>query len=69
MKVIFREILSASLSLEEPLRIGCLGPLATFTHLAAIRHFGSASVIVPVITIKEVFDAVEAEKADFGVVR
>lgn len=68
VKVIFREILSASLSLEEPLRIGCLGPLATFTHLAAIRHFGSASVIVPVITIKEVFDAVEAEKADFGVV-
>jgi len=68
VKVIFREILSASLSLEEPLRIGCLGPLATFTHLAAIRHFGSATVIVPVITIKEVFDAVEAEKADFGVV-
>jgi len=68
VKVIFREIISASLSLEEPLRIGCLGPLATFTHLAAIRHFGSASVIVPVITIKEVFDAVEAEKADFGVV-
>jgi chorismate mutase/prephenate dehydratase len=68
VKVIFREIISASLSLEEPLRIGCLGPLATFTHLAAIRHFGSAAVIVPVITIKEVFDAVEAEKADFGVV-
>ncbi|MFZ5906299.1 MAG: prephenate dehydratase [Nitrospirota bacterium] len=68
VKVIYREILSASLSLEEPLKIACLGPLATFTHLAAIRHFGSASLIVPVITIKEVFDAVEAEKADFGVV-
>jgi chorismate mutase / prephenate dehydratase len=68
VKVIYREILSASLSLEEPLRIACLGPLATFTHLAAIRHFGSASVFVPVITIKEVFDAVEADKADFGVV-
>jgi chorismate mutase/prephenate dehydratase len=68
LKVIYREILSASLSLEEPLRIACLGPLATFTHLAAIRHFGSASAFVPVVTIKEVFDAVEADKADFGVV-
>lgn len=68
LKVIYREILSASLSLEEPLRIACLGPLATFTHLAAIRHFGSASAFVPVVTIKEVFDTVEADKADFGVV-
>ncbi len=68
LKVIYREILSASLSLEGPLRIACLGPLATFTHLAAIRHFGSASAFVPVVTIKEVFDTVEADKADFGVV-
>ena len=68
LKVIFREIISASLSLEEPLKVACLGPLATFTHLAALRHFGSAARFVPVITIKEVFDAVETNKADFGVV-
>jgi chorismate mutase/prephenate dehydratase len=68
LKVIYREILSASLSLEEPLRVACLGPLATFTHLAALRHFGSSASFVPVISIKEVFDAVETGKSEFGVV-
>lgn len=68
LKVIFREILSASLSLEEPLKVACLGPLATFTHLAALRHFGSSASFVPVSSIKDVFDAVETGKAEFGVV-
>jgi chorismate mutase/prephenate dehydratase len=68
LKVIYREILSASLSLEEPLRVACLGPLATFTHLAAIRHFGSSAQFMPVESIKDVFDTVEKGKADFGVV-
>jgi chorismate mutase/prephenate dehydratase len=68
LKVIYREILSASLSLEEPLKIACLGPLATFTHLAALRHFGSSAQFIPVESIKDVFDAVEKGKAEFGVV-
>lgn len=68
LKVIYREILSASLSLEEPLKVACLGPLATFTHLAALRHFGSSASFVPVSSIKDVFDAVETGKAEFGVV-
>jgi chorismate mutase / prephenate dehydratase len=68
LKVIYREILSASLSLEEPLKVACLGPLATFTHLAALRHFGSSAQFMPVDSIKDVFDTVEKGKADFGVV-
>ncbi|MEW6054008.1 MAG: prephenate dehydratase [Nitrospirota bacterium] len=68
LKVIYREILSASLSLEEPLKVACLGPLATFTHLAALRHFGASASFVPVASIKDVFDAVATDKADFGVV-
>jgi len=68
LKVIYREILSASLSLEEPLKVACLGPLATFTHLAALRHFGSSALFVPVESIKEVFDAVESGRTGFGVV-
>jgi chorismate mutase / prephenate dehydratase len=68
LKVIYREILSASLSLEEPLKVACLGPLATFTHLAALRHFGSSAQFMPVESIKDVFDSVEKGKADFGVV-
>lgn len=68
LKVIYREILSASLSLEEPLRVACLGPLATFTHMAALRHFGSSASFMPVESIRTVFDAVDTGKAEFGVV-
>jgi chorismate mutase/prephenate dehydratase len=68
LKVIYREILSASLSLEEPMRVACLGPLATYTHLAALRHFGSSASFLPVESIKGVFDAVDSGKAEFGIV-
>jgi len=68
LKVIYREILSASLSLEGPLKVAYFGPQATFTHLAALRHFGSSASFLPVESIKEVFDAVDSGKTDFGVV-
>ena len=68
LKVIYREILSASLSLEKPLSIAYLGPSATFTHLAALRYFGSSAQFVPTESIKGVFDAVESNKAEHGVV-
>jgi chorismate mutase/prephenate dehydratase len=68
LKGIYREILSASLSLEEPLKIAYMGPLATFTHLAALRYFGSSATFVPVESIRGVFDAVEAGKTEYGVV-
>jgi chorismate mutase/prephenate dehydratase len=68
LRALYREILSASLSLEEPLKVACLGPLATFSHLAALRHFGSSSSVVPCESIREVFEMVDKGKADVGVV-
>ena len=68
LKVIFREIISASLSLEEPLKVACLGPLATLPILLQCGISVQPPAFVPVVTIKEVFDAVETNKADFGVV-
>ncbi len=68
LKIIFREILSASLSLEEPLKVACLGPLATFTHLAAMRYFGSSANFLPVESIKNVFESVYSGQAEYGVV-
>ncbi len=65
---IFREIMSASLSLEKPLKIAFLGPYATFTHEAAMRHFGLSGEFIPKDEIADVFDEVEKGKADFGVV-
>lgn len=68
VKMLFREILSASLSLEEPLKVACLGPLATFTHLAAMRYFGSSANFLPVEGIKDVFESVYSGQAEYGVV-
>ncbi|HLE09175.1 MAG TPA: chorismate mutase, partial [Thermodesulfobacteriota bacterium] len=65
---IFREIMSASLSLEKPLKVSFLGPHATFTHHAAIEHFGSSARFLPEKEISDVFDDVERGKALFGVV-
>lgn len=68
LKALYREILSASLSIEEPLKVAYFGPVATFTHLAALRHFGSSAAFIPVDSIKDVFEAVDSGKAEFGVV-
>jgi len=68
LRVIFREIISASLSLEEPLKVAYFGPEGTFTHLASIRHFGSFARYIPVESIKAVFDAVEYGEANYGLV-
>jgi chorismate mutase/prephenate dehydratase len=68
LRVIFREIISASLSLEEPLKVAYFGPEGTFTHIASIRHFGSFSTYTPVESIKAVFDAVEYGEASYGLV-
>ena len=68
IRVIWREILSASLALEHPLPVAYLGPPGTFTHQAATRRFGSSAQLLPVPTIAEIFDEVERNRAEFGVV-
>jgi len=68
LRPLFREIMSASLSLEEPLKVAFLGPEATFTHLAALRHFGSSVAFAPNSSIRSVFESVDTGKAEFGVV-
>lgn len=68
LKVIFREIMSASLSLEEPLKVAFLGPGATFTHTACIQYFGSSTNLRSQKSIGDVFDEVEKGKANYGVV-
>ncbi|MBX3676574.1 MAG: prephenate dehydratase [Rhodocyclaceae bacterium] len=65
---IFREIMSACLSLEQPLRVVYFGPQGTFTESAAKKHFGSAPQFTAAATIDEVFRTVEAGHADYGVV-
>ncbi len=65
---IYREIISACLSLEKELKIAYLGPKATFTHQAALEYFGFSAHYVPVSTIGDVFREVETGRVDYGVV-
>jgi chorismate mutase/prephenate dehydratase len=68
LKTIYREILSASLSMQKPLVIAYLGPAGTFTHLAAKRQFGHSTEYLPVGNIRAVFEAVSRGNARYGVV-
>ena len=65
---IFREIMAACLAHEKPLTVAFLGPEGTYTHSAAVKHFGSLIEAKPVESIEEVFRIVEADGANFGVV-
>jgi chorismate mutase/prephenate dehydratase len=68
LRAIFREIISASRSLEKTLTVAYLGPEATFTHLAALHRFGSSINYLAVRAISEVFAEVQKRRADYGVV-
>jgi chorismate mutase/prephenate dehydratase len=68
LEAIYREIMSCSLSLEKPLQIAYLGPEASFSHLAALKRFGSQVECVGCDNIADVFLEVERENADYGVV-
>ncbi|HSG98344.1 MAG TPA: prephenate dehydratase [Woeseiaceae bacterium] len=65
---LFREIMSACLAQQEPLKIGFLGPEGTFTQTSVYKHFGHSVRALPFHTIDEVFQEVESGAADFGVV-
>jgi chorismate mutase/prephenate dehydratase len=68
LRAVFREIISATRSLEARLRIAYLGPEGTFSHAAARAAFGEQADYVPVATIGDVITAVERQEADHGVV-
>lgn len=68
MARLFREIMSACLALEHPVRVAYLGPEGTFTQQAALKHFGRSAVCLPMAAIDDVFREVEAGAVEFGVV-
>ncbi|AMX02346.1 prephenate dehydratase [Microbulbifer thermotolerans] len=68
MARLFREIMSACLALEEPVKIAYLGPEGTFTQQAALKHFGHSAQCRPLAAIDEVFREVEAGAVSYGVV-
>jgi len=68
IKAIYREIMSGSLALGKSLAVAYLGPEATFTHMAALKKFGSSVAYIKCESIADIFTEVERARADYGVV-
>jgi chorismate mutase/prephenate dehydratase len=68
LQAVCREIWSGAVQLEAPMKIAFLGPLATFTHQAALSTFGDSVEYAEQPTIADVFDAVSRGEVEYGVV-
>lgn len=68
IEAVYRELMSGSFALEHPLRIGYLGPVGTFSHYAAMRHFGSSVEFDNLRAIEGVFEEVARGHVDYGLV-
>ena len=63
---IYREIMSGSFALERGIAVGFLGPAGSFSHLAAVRHFGSSVTFEDLRTIDGVFTEVARGHMDYA---
>lgn len=65
---VYRELMSGSFALERPLSIGYLGPPGSYSHLAAVRHFGSSVTFDDLHAVDGVFTEVQRGHVDYGLV-
>jgi chorismate mutase / prephenate dehydratase len=68
VQAVWNELISGCRELERRMRVAYLGPKGTFSEQAALLQFGSQIDGLPQASFDDVFRAVEAGAADFGVV-
>jgi chorismate mutase/prephenate dehydratase len=68
LQAIYRELMSGSFALEQPQRVGYLGPEGSFSHMAAMRKFGASIEYLPLADIRAVFEEVVRGHVDLGLV-
>jgi chorismate mutase/prephenate dehydratase len=68
VRAVFRELMSGCRGLVKELKVAFLGPLYTYSHLAAIDRFGQSVQLAPVGTIAAVFEEVHRGQCDYGMV-
>ncbi|SDK25020.1 chorismate mutase [Catalinimonas alkaloidigena] len=68
IEAIFLEIFAISRNFELPERVAYLGPEGSFTHQAAESRFGAVSEYMPLGDIRAVFEAVQTNRARFGII-
>lgn len=65
---IYRELMSGSFTLQQPLRIGYLGPPGSYSHVAAVKQFGSSVEFEDLHEIGGVFTEVQRGHVNYGLV-
>ncbi len=68
VRALFRELLSGCRRLVREMKIAFLGPLYSYSHLAAIDRFGQSVEFAPVGSIAAVFEEVHRGQCDYGLV-
>ncbi len=66
VQAVLREVMSGCRRLVHQPRVAFLGPMYSYSHLAAIQRFGRSVEFVPVGTIAAVFEEVHRHQSDFG---
>lgn len=65
---VYRELMSGSFQLQQPLRIGYLGPPGSYSHAAAVKHFGTSVEFEDLHEISGVFTEVQRGHVNYGLV-
>ncbi len=65
---VYRELMSGSFALEQPLRIGFLGPPGSYSHQAAVKQFGSSVDFEDLQLIGGVVTEVRRGHVNYGLV-
>ena len=68
IRAIYREIISGGRAIQQVLKVACLGPEFSYSHLAAVERFGQAVEFSLVGSIPAVFEEVNRGHCNFGVV-
>ena len=68
LTAIYRELMACSRALERPFRVAYLGPVGTFSYVAARKNFGPTVDYIYQKTIEAVFREVSMNRADYGIV-
>ncbi len=68
IEAIYRELMSGSFRLEQPLRIGYVGPKGNHNHLASTRQFGLSVEYEDLRVVEGVFTEIIREHVDYGLV-
>jgi len=68
IRYIFGEIIGACRALEHEMRVAFLGPEYTYSHQAALRHFGHSARYLAEPSIPAVFAAAATGRADWAIV-